>query len=309
MDHVDPARPSQESAQTQPARVVEGRSSPEVVAFGPQGPEPAGWTRSEARPIQRRRASGATSEGGGASSPGAPLPAAVRSQMETSFGADFSGVRTHEGAAAPRLGAVAFTQGQDIHFAPGRLQPDSGAGRELLGHELAHVVQQGAGRVSVPQGKDAPINADAGLEAEADRAGAAAARGERAVVRGSARGLQRKEGGEGGEPPPDEEEEAPPDPMEKKGIHWPAMTQRYYDYLATVAAFDGKQGLWRFFDDLHPGPKATLMGQLVAAGVIPKDAKGNYQPGRGDRFKRAMGIDRISWDRFADMTRAYKAKV
>ncbi len=108
---------------------------------------------------------------------GKPLPEAVRGKMEHAFGHDFSRVRIHEGRTSESLGAVAFTRGQDIHFAPGRYSPASRGGQELLGHELAHVVQQAHGRVAVPQGKGAPINADPALEAEADRLGRQAARG------------------------------------------------------------------------------------------------------------------------------------
>ena len=96
--------------------------------------------------------------------------------MESFFGHDFSAVRVHEGPHAARLGAVAYTQGNDIHFSPGTYGPHGAAGRELLGHELTHVVQQRAGRVPVPQGKGAPINADPRLEAEADHMGRQAVR-------------------------------------------------------------------------------------------------------------------------------------
>src|SRR5690606_19369575 len=119
---------------------------------------------------------------------GRPMPAPVQAKMEQSFGSDFSDVRVHEGSQAAQLGAVAYTQGSDIHFEPGRYDPHSPAGQELLGHELAHVEQQRAGRVAVPQGKEAPINADPGLEAEADEAGARAARGELAEVSGACSG-------------------------------------------------------------------------------------------------------------------------
>ena len=67
------------------------------------------------------------------------------------------------------------TQGTDIHFAPGQLDTGSQAGMSLLGHELTHVVQQSAGRVSMPMGSGAPINASTSLEAEADSMGAMAA--------------------------------------------------------------------------------------------------------------------------------------
>jgi len=109
---------------------------------------------------------------------GRPLPSATQARMDRSFGADFSTVRVHEGGAAAGLGAAAFTQGEDIHFAPGRFAPGTPAGDELIGHELAHVVQQRAGRVAMPQARGAAINADEALEREADQQGARAARGE-----------------------------------------------------------------------------------------------------------------------------------
>jgi hypothetical protein len=122
-----------------------------------------------------------------ANHPGRPLPESMRERMEVSFGHDFSSVRIHEGPQAEGLGATAYTQGQDIHFAPGKYRPSSHEGRQLIGHELTHVVQQRAGRVAVPQGKGAPINAEPHLEAEADHAGAKAARGEQAAVQGASR--------------------------------------------------------------------------------------------------------------------------
>ncbi|HEX7841154.1 MAG TPA: DUF4157 domain-containing protein, partial [Kofleriaceae bacterium] len=68
--------------------------------------------------------------------------------MEIAFAADFSNVRVHEGAQATAIGALAYAQGTDLHFAPGQYQPHSPRGQELLGHELAHVVQQTQGRVA-----------------------------------------------------------------------------------------------------------------------------------------------------------------
>jgi len=67
-------------------------------------------------------------------------------RMESSFGADFSGVRIHTDARADdlsqSLAARAFTTGQDVFFRQGEYDPGSTAGRELLAHELTHVVQQ-----------------------------------------------------------------------------------------------------------------------------------------------------------------------
>jgi hypothetical protein len=120
---------------------------------------------------------------------GRPLPEAVRQKMEHAFRTNFSDIRIHEGPQASVLGADAYTQGTHIHFAPGAYQPSSVSGQHLLGHELAHVLQQQEGRVAVPPGQGAPVNADPGLEAEAEHVGAQAAMDERVTV-------QRRGGGQ-----------------------------------------------------------------------------------------------------------------
>ena len=126
------------------------------------------------------------------SSAGSQLPQPVQQKMEAAFGTDFSDVRIHQGPQAKSIKALAYTQGNHIHFAPGKYDPNSQAGQKLLGHELTHVVQQRAGRVPVPQGKGTPINADPALEAEADELGAKAAGGEQVTVAGASSSLQRK---------------------------------------------------------------------------------------------------------------------
>jgi Domain of unknown function (DUF4157)/Novel toxin 16 len=120
---------------------------------------------------------------------GRPLDAAVRAKMEAAFGADFSAVRIHEGPEAASIGALAFTRGHDIFFASGRYQPDSKPGQELLGHELAHVLQQARGRVQpTRQAGGLAVNDDAALEAEADALGALAAAGDAVPSAASGRG-------------------------------------------------------------------------------------------------------------------------
>ncbi len=106
--------------------------------------------------------------------PGSALPEALRVQMEQALGAGFADVRIHVGPQAQSIGAVAFTAGSDLYFAPGRYQPETAEGRRLLGHELAHVVQQRQGRVRGGAGAVTVVQ-DAVLEAEADRAGVRAA--------------------------------------------------------------------------------------------------------------------------------------
>lgn len=108
---------------------------------------------------------------------GHKLPPSVQLRMEHYFGADFSDVRVHVGSEAAAIGALAFTLGSDIYFAPEHYQPHTQYGLELLGHELTHVVQQRDGRVANPFGDGVAVVQDFELEAEADRHGKAAAQG------------------------------------------------------------------------------------------------------------------------------------
>ena len=139
--------------------------------------------------IDKRRRSGEGDEGGGGAgavagkrgrapsrrreAPGA-LPDPLREAVAEQLGHDLGDVRLREGDDAAALGADAYAQGDDVVFAPGAYDPDSPEGVELLGHELAHVVQQREGRVAGPQGHGAArgVVAEPGLEAEADSFGA-----------------------------------------------------------------------------------------------------------------------------------------
>ncbi|HEV8579164.1 MAG TPA: DUF4157 domain-containing protein [Thermoanaerobaculia bacterium] len=80
---------------------------------------------------------------------GQPLPAAERSFFEPRFGRDFADVRLHSGPAAGELArsvhARAFTLGDSIVLGSGQYAPGTSAGRQLLAHELTHVMQQGGG--------------------------------------------------------------------------------------------------------------------------------------------------------------------
>ena len=48
---------------------------------------------------------------------GQPLHGPLQAKMEGAFGADFSGVRVHQGQHVADAGARAFTRGDDVHFA------------------------------------------------------------------------------------------------------------------------------------------------------------------------------------------------
>jgi hypothetical protein len=106
---------------------------------------------------------------------GQAIPDQVRAKMETAFGMDFSDVRVHVGQEASSIGAIAYTWGTNIHFAPGQYNPHTIQGQKLLGHELWHVVQQKSGRVNNPFGSGVAVVQDHALEAEADRMGVKAA--------------------------------------------------------------------------------------------------------------------------------------
>lgn len=96
-------------------------------------------------------------------SPGQPLAAETRAFMEPRFGQDFSRVRVHADARAAEsaraVDASAYTVGSHVVFGPGGFHPHTGAGQQLLAHELAHVAQQGAaeptGSLSISQSGDA----------------------------------------------------------------------------------------------------------------------------------------------------------
>ncbi|HSU16504.1 MAG TPA: DUF4157 domain-containing protein [Longimicrobium sp.] len=127
--------------------------------------------------------------GGLGAAAGARLDPATRAFMEPRLGHDFSRVRIHTGTAAASsaesLSARAYTVGSHVVFGAGQYQPHTPAGRRLLAHELAHVVQQGGGTptrggphgVAVRSAAAAgQVQRDAELDAEQTKNGLAAAK-------------------------------------------------------------------------------------------------------------------------------------
>lgn len=102
---------------------------------------------------------------------GTPLDPAVREQMSGALNHDFADVRVHHDTLASTLAqsvqARAFTTGADIFFASGEYQPAAASGRELLAHELTHVVQQRGAPVTGEMRVSDPGDA---LERAAERA-------------------------------------------------------------------------------------------------------------------------------------------
>lgn len=90
------------------------------------------------------------------------MPDRLKSGLEGLSGMDLSGLRVHRNSDRPaRVQALAYTQGRDIHVAPGQ--------DRHLAHEGWHAVQQMQGRVKpTMKAHGVSINDDGGLEREAD---------------------------------------------------------------------------------------------------------------------------------------------
>lgn len=99
----------------------------------------------------------------GASSPNKTgMPDNLKTGIESLSGINMSDVQVHKNSSKPTdIGAHAFTQGTDIHLAPGQEQH--------LPHEAWHVVQQMQGRVQPTTNiGGTPVNDSPALEKEAD---------------------------------------------------------------------------------------------------------------------------------------------
>jgi hypothetical protein len=88
--------------------------------------------------------------------PGQPLDPATRAFFEPRFGYDFSTVRVHTdmqaAQSAQTVHGLAYTVGQHLVFGAGQYAPSTQKGRQLLGHELVHVLQQGSGSQRIQRG-------------------------------------------------------------------------------------------------------------------------------------------------------------
>ncbi len=155
-DHADAPAPALPSTlgNRGVARVLEGTTAQRAGATARQELDEA-----VARSIEERR-------GGGS-----PLGDDVRADMEGALGADLGGVRVHTDSAADELGeavsATAFTSGEDVFFRSGNYDPGSRSGRELLAHELTHVVQQRTGTSGLASGEVSDPGDPAEVEAAA----------------------------------------------------------------------------------------------------------------------------------------------
>jgi|GEM_PF-2182285 len=96
------------------------------------------------------------------------LPPPVLRRLESLLRADLSSVRIHVSHRPTASGALAYTRGETIVFAPGQYDPYSRAGFARLVHEMTHVLQQRAGRTPSVEEHGHGLFVDARLEAEAE---------------------------------------------------------------------------------------------------------------------------------------------
>lgn len=163
----DPALQRQEEDELamKRAATVDREAAPEVGMAG--GPISAGLTSR----IESKRGSGSS------------LDSSTQQSMEAGFGTSFADVRVHADAESDSLnrsvGAKAFTVGSDIFYSRNASTSD----KDLLAHELTHVVQQGgskaaSGPLTVTAANDAG-EAEADAMASSVTSGAAAVQAQR----------------------------------------------------------------------------------------------------------------------------------
>lgn len=125
---------------------------------GPRKYNPVGTNYS----VRHTPSSEQTVQGKFESSNNTGLPDGLKTNIESLSGYSMNDVKVHYNSPKPaQMKALAYTQGTDIHVAPGQ--------EKHLGHEAWHVVQQKQGRVQpTTQMKGVNINDNASLEREAD---------------------------------------------------------------------------------------------------------------------------------------------
>lgn len=164
---------------------------PDVGDAPTAAPGGAAPTAAPTGPVQRSESASSPGNVRAGLGPGSALDAKTRAVWEPALGRSFADVRVHSdssaGSRANGLGYAAFTVGQHIVMPPDQHHPDTIEGSALLGHELAHTVQQ-SGEQSVSKGDQEQRDGTA-LESEADAAVMAAASGRSAAVQ-SGRGLR-----------------------------------------------------------------------------------------------------------------------
>ena len=160
---TEPEEEEEEPVQAKPIAeqitpLVQRQANPEEEEEEPVQAMPAERVQRQEEPEEEVGAVQMKWAGGGAVSPGLEaeirsmrgsgqsLPKSLRSFFEPRLGYDFSQVRIHDdqkaSEAALALNSRAFAFGRNIVFGEGQYSPRTVSGCQLIGHELAHFIQQ-----------------------------------------------------------------------------------------------------------------------------------------------------------------------
>ena len=232
------------------------------------------------------------------------MPDKVKTKMERAFNADFSDVRIYEGDQATSVGALAYTQGTDIHFAPGKYRPETEEGQKLLGHELTHVIQQKEGRVKpTTKVNGVSVNDDPGLEQEADRMGEMAAK---FSLPASNHGtMQQKK-----DASPTVSSSAQPiqglfglfkDKKPKKPEY-----EQIYEYLQQKALEQDKVNLFEFFDELPERKKRRVIHRILEGAPVTLENFKDKIKSIFHRIKNLKWKESVNWEKFSNVVRVVK---
>ena len=292
-----------------------GPLRPSQVPVPPPAPASAGHTgdRDLDDPDGSRRAPSEVADV--LRSPGTPLDAGTRTVMERAFGADFRPVRVHTdrqaAASAAAIGADAYTVGRHIAFGPGRYQSGTEAGRRLLAHELAHVVQQqgrsepgGDLRIGSPRSADetdarraagsVPTTAVV-LPAATPRTGSLAATG----VRGSARpaGAERAARRPSAVTGPAVVRRAPSTgPRELTAAEVDLLKGVYGTHLDTSLIRIHENSLLATGAKRTIGNTINIQGTTISSSTLIHEAAHCYQNQRGDHYvASSLFAQGLSW--------------
>ena len=192
-------------------------------------------------------------------SAGRPLDPRVRAFAEPRFGHDFARVRIHTdrsaAASARALGARAYTVGRDVVFAEGEYRPQTTAGRWLLAHELAHVVQQGPRPAMAAT--SAVGAAPSAAEREARVAADAAVRGGPPIAiahRVAAPIVQKQDAG----PDRDQDQDQPVDPAQAAPTTWSPRHLHVLVESDRARTHDGEAAPRSCFGVANPGAQSEF---------------------------------------------------
>lgn len=147
--HATPQAQTEQEQSTHPPEAAQKQPASSPASANLQALQGLAGNSAVSQLLEGRTADGsAAAAQDGLRTPGQKLEPTLRTEMETRFGEDFGDVQVHtDAASAQALDARAYTVGQDIVLGGEEDLSTSATGKQLLAHELTHVVQQSSGVV------------------------------------------------------------------------------------------------------------------------------------------------------------------